>query len=168
MVPDVARRAYPDLRFIVYGASPIAAETLRRAIEVFGCDFAQGYGMTETTAGATFLLPKEHERALAVKPELLLSCGRPLPGTEVRVVDADDRDVPLGSVGEILIRGPQLMRGYWNLPEATAEALGRLDAHRRDAVSRHRRLPSPGSREGHDLGGENVSARGGERPVRRS
>jgi fatty-acyl-CoA synthase len=111
---------------------------LRRAIQVFGCGFAQGYGMTETTAGATFLMPKEHVRALAEKPELLLSCGRPLPGTEVRVVDAEDRDVPVGTVGEILLRGPQLMRGYWNLPEATAEALaggwmhtgdaGRLDA----------------------------------------
>ena len=72
---------------MVYGASPIAAETLRRAIDVFGCDFAQGYGMTETTAGATFLLPQEHERALGEKPALLLSCGRPLPGTEMRVVD---------------------------------------------------------------------------------
>ena len=137
-VPDVATRRYPELRFIIYGASPIAAETLRRAIEVFGCGFAQGYGMTETTAGATFLTPKEHERALAGKPERLLSCGRPLPGTEVRVVDAGDVDVPVGSVGEILLRGPQLMRGYWNLPEATSEALaggwmhtgdaGRLDA----------------------------------------
>jgi acyl-CoA synthetase (AMP-forming)/AMP-acid ligase II len=133
MVPDVAERSYPALRFVVYGASPIAAETLRRAISVFGCGFAQGYGMTETTAGATFLLPREHERALAEKPERLLSCGRPLPGTEVRVVDGEDRDVPVGQVGEILLRGPQLMRGYWNMPEATAEALAGGWMHTGDA-----------------------------------
>jgi acyl-CoA synthetase (AMP-forming)/AMP-acid ligase II len=133
MAPDAAQRRYEKLRFIVYGASPIAAETLRRAIDVFGCGFAQGYGMTETTAGATFLLPKEHERGLASKPELLLSCGRPLPGTEVRVVDPEGRDLPPGQVGEILLRGPQLMRGYWNLPEATAEALAGGWMHTGDA-----------------------------------
>jgi acyl-CoA synthetase (AMP-forming)/AMP-acid ligase II len=134
-VPDVASRRFDALRFIVYGASPIAAETLRRAIDVFGCGFAQGYGMTETTAGATFLLPKDHERALAEQPGLLLSCGRPLPGTEVRVVDPEGRDLPLGQVGEVLVRGPQLMRGYWKLPEATAEALAGGWMHTGDAAS---------------------------------
>jgi fatty-acyl-CoA synthase len=138
MVPDVAKRRYDDLRLITYGASPIAEETLRRAIEVFGCDFVQGYGMTETTALLTYLMPADHRRALAGRPELLLSAGRPVAGTEIRIVDGDDRPVPLGEVGEICARGPQLMRGYWNLPDATAEALrggwmhtgdaGRLDA----------------------------------------
>jgi acyl-CoA synthetase (AMP-forming)/AMP-acid ligase II len=134
-VPDVASRRFDALRFVVYGASPIAAETLRRAIDVFGCGFAQGYGMTETTAGATFLLPKDHERALAEQPGLLLSCGRPLPGTEVRVVDPEGRDLPPGQVGEVLVRGPQLMRGYWKLPEATAEALAGGWMHTGDAAS---------------------------------
>ncbi len=122
-VPDVDKRTFPDLRFVIYGASPISVETLRRAMEVFRCQFAQGFGMTETTAALTFLLPEDHERALREKPELLLSCGRALPGTELRIVDADDRELPAGTVGEIAARGPQLMRGYWNLPEATAEAL---------------------------------------------
>ncbi len=134
-VPDVASRRFDALRFVVYGASPIAAETLRRAIDVFGCGFAQGYGMTETTAGATFLLPKDHERALAEQPGLLLSCGRPLPGTEVRVVDPEGRDLAAGQVGEVLVRGPQLMRGYWKLPEATAEALAGGWMHTGDAAS---------------------------------
>jgi fatty-acyl-CoA synthase len=122
-VPDVAERRYDDLRLIVYGASPIAVETLKRAMAVFGCDFAQGYGMTETTAQLTLLGPEDHRRALAGKPELLLSAGRPLPGTEIRIVDANGRPVPNGTIGEIVGRGPQLMRGYWNLPEASAEAL---------------------------------------------
>ena len=133
-VPDVAKRRYESLRAIIYGASPIAVETLRRAIEVFGCGFAQGFGMTETTAAATFLLPADHERALRDKPELLLSCGRPLPGTSVMIADADDREVARGQVGEILVRGPQLMRGYWNLPEASAEALRGGWMHTGDAA----------------------------------
>ncbi len=123
LVPDVAQRRYDALRFIVYGASPIAEQTLRRALEVFGCAFAQGYGMTETTAALTFLLPDDHVRALRERPGLLLSAGRPLPGTEIRVVDENDEPVPPGAIGQILGRGPQLMRGYWNLPEATKEAL---------------------------------------------
>ncbi len=122
-VPDVAERRYDDLRLIIYGASPIAEQTLRRAIEVFGCDFLQGYGMTETTAAATYLFPADHQRALAGEPQLLLSAGRPLLGTEVRIVDENDTPVPNGTIGEVAVRGPQLMRGYWNLPEPTAEAL---------------------------------------------
>jgi len=122
-VPDVAERGYDDLRLIIYGASPISEQTLRRAIEVFGCDFLQGYGMTETTAAATYLFPADHRRALAGEPHLLLSAGRPLLGTDVRIVDEQDRPVPNGTIGEVAVRGPQLMRGYWNLPEPSAEAL---------------------------------------------
>jgi fatty-acyl-CoA synthase len=122
-VPDIAHRRYEDLRLISYAASPIAEQTLRRAIEVFQCDFRQGYGMTEATVSITSLLPSDHQRALSEKPALLLSAGRPLAGTEVRIVDADDNPVPNGTIGEIVARGPQLMKGYWNRPEATAETL---------------------------------------------
>ena len=121
-VPDVARRRYDDLHLMSYGSSPIAEQTLRRAIEVFKCDFVQGYGMTETI-GLTVLFPSDHRRALTGKQELLLSAGRPLVGTEVRIVDADDQPVPNGTKGEIIARGPQLMKGYWNRPEETADAL---------------------------------------------
>jgi len=122
-VPDVAERRYPHVRRIGYGASPIAEHTLRRAVEVFKCEFVQAYGMTETTAVLTCLLPADHQRALTEKPELLLSAGRPIVGTELRVVDANDRPLPNGTIGEIIARGPQLMRGYWHRPEDTAEAL---------------------------------------------
>jgi fatty-acyl-CoA synthase len=122
-VPDIAERSFDDLQLMVYGASPIAEETLQRAVEIFKCDFAQGYGMTETTAVLTFLLPADHRRALAEKPELLLSAGRPILGTELRTVDEEDNPLPNGAIGEIIGRGPQLMRGYWNLPDESAEAL---------------------------------------------
>lgn len=134
LVPDAAERKYDDLRFIVYGASPIAEETLRQAMKVFGCDFVQGYGMTETTAALTFLMPEDHERALQGRPELLLSAGRPLVGTEIRIVDERDQPVPNGTVGQVIARGPQLMRGYWNLPEASAEALKSGWMHTGDAA----------------------------------
>jgi acyl-CoA synthetase (AMP-forming)/AMP-acid ligase II len=134
MVPDAAERKYDDLRCIVYGASPIAEETLRQAMNVFGCDFVQGYGMTETTAALTFLMPEDHERALRGRPDLLLSAGRPLVGTEVRIVDDRDQPVPNGTVGQVIARGPQLMRGYWNLPGASAEALKDGWMHTGDAA----------------------------------
>jgi acyl-CoA synthetase (AMP-forming)/AMP-acid ligase II len=122
-VPDIAERNYETLQRITYGASPIAEETLRRAAQVFGCEFFQGYGMTETTAVVSYLLNADHQRALKDKPDLLLSAGRPLPGTEVRVVDEDDTPLPIGEIGEIIARGPQMMRGYWNLPDESAAAL---------------------------------------------
>jgi fatty-acyl-CoA synthase len=123
LVPDVADRAYDSLRLMVYGASPIAESTLTRALEVCGCEFGQGYGMTETASCVTFLLPGDHRRALAGRPDLLLSAGRPVLGTEVRVVDEHDRPMASGELGEIAARGPQLMRGYWNMPEETSEVL---------------------------------------------
>ncbi len=122
-VPDVAERNYDDLRLLAYGASPIAESTLRRALEVFRCDFVQAYGMTETGSSLTNLLPQDHRTALARRPELLLSAGRPIVGTQLRIVDADDRPLPRGAIGEICGRGPQLMRGYWNQPDASKDAL---------------------------------------------
>ena len=122
-VPDAKERSYDTLRQIVYGASPIAADVLKQAMDVFRCEFTQGYGMTETTAALTFLSAADHRRAVEGRPALLLSAGRALPGTIVRIVDENDEAVPPGTVGEIVARGDQMMRGYWNLPEATAEAL---------------------------------------------
>jgi acyl-CoA synthetase (AMP-forming)/AMP-acid ligase II len=122
-VPDAGARRYDALRLIYYGASPIAEVTLRRALEVFRCGFIQSYGLTEATQALTFLTPADHERALTERPELLLSAGRAAPATELRIVDAADRPLPPGETGEIVARGPQLMRGYWNKPEETAEAL---------------------------------------------
>jgi acyl-CoA synthetase (AMP-forming)/AMP-acid ligase II len=122
-VPDAAERSYPSLRFIAYGASPIAEATLRRAMATFKCDFLQAYGMTETSAVLTYLLPADHARALADRSGLLLSAGRPIAGTELRIVDEQDRPLPNGTIGEIVARGPQLMQGYWNRPAETAEAL---------------------------------------------
>ena len=122
-VPGVADRSYPALRAMAYGGSVIAEATLRRALEVFGCDFYQGFGQTESSAGLTYLTELDHRAALAGRPELLQSCGQALPGTELRIVDGAGADVAPGEVGQILARGPQVMAGYWNRPEETAAAL---------------------------------------------
>jgi acyl-CoA synthetase (AMP-forming)/AMP-acid ligase II len=115
-VPDAGGRRYERLRSIYYGASPIAADTLRRALEAFRCGFVQSYGMTESAQALTFLSPADHRLALADRPELLLSAGRPAAGTTVSVADP-------GGLGEILARGPQLMSGYWRRPDETAATL---------------------------------------------
>lgn len=133
MVPDVKERKYDSLKTMAYGASPIAENVLRLAMQVFQCDFFQAYGMTETTAVLTFLTPDDHRRALDGKPDLLLSAGRPVIGTRIKIVDDDDNEVPRGTIGEICGKGPQLMSGYWNLPEASEKALWRGWMHTGDA-----------------------------------
>lgn len=122
-VPNIADKDFSALKTIVYGASPISESTLRKAMEIFKCDFIQIYGMTETTVALTTLLAKPHKMALDGNPGLLLAAGRPVPNTQIRIVDSEDNDLPLGATGEIIARGPQLMKGYWNKPEANAETL---------------------------------------------
>ncbi len=121
-VPDVAERRYDSLRVILYAGEAIAEGTFRQAIDVFKCDFVQTYAATE--AGLMTLLgPRDHRRAVTDKPVRLTSAGRPTPWTELRIVDEEGQPVPTGTIGEIVVRGPQVMMGYWNRPEETAKAL---------------------------------------------
>ena len=122
-VQDVADRRYERLRSIYYGASPIAEDTLREAIEAFRCGFVQSYGMTEAAQALTFLSAADHRLALESRPELLLSAGRPAAGTTLGVLDANDARTAMGGPGEIVARGPQLMSGYWQRPAETMQAL---------------------------------------------
>lgn len=134
-VPDVAERRYDGLNGIGYGASPIAEATLRRGMEVFGCGFVQGYGMTESSPVLTLLSAADHRRAVAGEPRLLLSAGRAVAGTDLKIVDGNDSEVPRGQVGEIVARGAQVMKEYWKRPEATAETLRGGWLHTGDAAS---------------------------------
>lgn len=122
-VPDVDKRDFSALKTIVYGASPISETTLRKAIEVFKCNFVQIYGMTETTVALTALLAEPHRQALADNPTLLLAAGRAVLNTQIRIVDSEDNDLPTGTTGEIIACGPQLMKGYWKRDEANKETL---------------------------------------------
>ncbi|NWH09441.1 MAG: fatty acid--CoA ligase [Alphaproteobacteria bacterium] len=118
-VPGIEKRDLSSLRRVFYGASPISDDVLRKAAQVLGCDFTQLYGLTETVGGGTFLPPEAHDPAKGK----LRSCGVPYPSFEIRVVDAGGQPVKTGEVGEIVMRTPLLMKGYWNKPEATAKAI---------------------------------------------
>jgi long-chain acyl-CoA synthetase len=122
--PESAGRDFSPLRTVVYGASAITEQTLVAALETFGCNFIQGYGLTEATGSIT-VLPADAHDPLGPRSNLLGSAGRPLPWVELRVVDpetGDDR--PTGEIGEVWTRSAQNMKGYWNMPEETAKALG--------------------------------------------
>jgi acyl-CoA synthetase (AMP-forming)/AMP-acid ligase II len=122
-VPGVAKRSYSNLRLIVWGASPIAEGTLRTGMDAFKCEFVQAFGMTELSPIATTMGYADHLRAMEGSPGLLQSAGRAITGTEIRIVDEDDSPVANGVIGEIVVRGPQVMKGYWFMPDATAEAI---------------------------------------------
>jgi len=113
-----------SLRMMVYGASPMPLDLLRRAQAKLDCPFAQGYGLTEASPTLTYLGPEDHtlenagEQFAPVK-----SAGRPVMGVEVRVVDPMDRELPPGEVGEVVARGDNIMKGYWNQPAHTRDTL---------------------------------------------
>jgi acyl-CoA synthetase (AMP-forming)/AMP-acid ligase II len=134
-IPDIAQRDFSSLQVIYYGAAPISETTLKRALEVFKCNLIQGYGQTESTGGIAYFNEVDHQKALAGRPELLRSTGRAVVLAELRVVDKDSREVPRGTVGELAIRGPNVMKGYWRNPEATAEAIRDGWLHTGDAAS---------------------------------
>jgi acyl-CoA synthetase (AMP-forming)/AMP-acid ligase II len=128
-LPGIDSADFSHLRRILYGASPITPELLTRCIELFKADFTQVYGLTETTGAISALQHHEHHG------ERLLSAGKPMLGTRVRVVDADGRDVKAGEVGELLISGEQIMRGYHNRPDDTAAVIRDGWFHSGDAAT---------------------------------
>ena len=118
--PRVGEVDFSKLKFITYGASPIPLELMKAAMERFGCGFVQMYGMTETSGTIVTLDPEDHVPEGSPR---MRSVGKPLPGVEIKIVDADGGEVPVNTVGEIATRSAKNMRGYWNLPEATAATI---------------------------------------------
>ena len=122
--PDFPKYDLSSLRRVVYGASPMPLPLLRQAIDALRCEFVQGYGMTEVSPLLTRLQNEDHRFENADRDFApVKSAGRPVMGVEVRVVDHNDKDVPVGQPGEIIARGPNVMKGYWNRPEISAEVL---------------------------------------------
>ena len=118
---------------ILYGGSSMPAELLKEAMKGFGCDFQQGYGMTEAAPLVTSLSYSDHRMAIETgNEEILSSAGKPILGVEVRVVDDEDVDVPVGEVGELIVQGPNVMKGYWNQEEKTKEVMKNGWYHSKD------------------------------------
>ncbi len=115
--PAAAGRDFSSVRKLFSGAAPLGADVSAQCMQRMGCVLTQGYGLTETSP-VTHVMPEEDARRKAG------SIGLPVPNTECRLVDAETgRDAAAGAAGEIWVRGPQVMRGYFNRPDETRAAL---------------------------------------------
>jgi len=103
------------LRVCVSGGASLPAEVLRGFEEAFGCTLLEGYGLSETSPVASSNRPDRERRPGSV--------GVPIDGVQIRIVDENGAEVPIGARGEIVIRGPNVMKGYWGRPDATAETI---------------------------------------------
>ncbi|MEJ8856589.1 long-chain fatty acid--CoA ligase [Variovorax robiniae] len=112
-----------SLRKLLYGASPISEALLRRAMKTLpNVAFYQGYGQTEM-AGGVVVLGAEFHAVEGPNARLLRAAGRPNPTLDIRIVDDEMKEVPRGTIGEIVARGPSVMLGYWRKPEQTQAAI---------------------------------------------
>ncbi|MGH3906875.1 MAG: acyl-CoA synthetase [Pseudonocardiaceae bacterium] len=119
---DLERTDLSTLTRVVYGGSPMFLGDLTEAVERIGPVFCQLYGQGESPMTITYLRREEH-RVDRPDVAVLTSAGIARTGMEVRIADPDDRVVPVGEAGEIQVRGPAVMKGYWGRPDADAEAL---------------------------------------------
>ncbi|MEV7445486.1 AMP-binding protein [Streptomyces sp. NPDC091204] len=118
----VTAHGVPGLETVSYGDSPVHPERLREAVTRWGGRWQQGYGMNEA-AVICRLSPADHEAAVAGRPELLASVGRPVAGVEVEVRDERGTAVAAGGTGEVWVRSAAMMAGYWGRPGLTGEVL---------------------------------------------
>ncbi len=122
--PNLASYDLKSLQTIYYGTAPISIEPLKKAMTLFSCDFSQTYGMTETFVPVTILKPEDHQ--LNGGPEIdkrMSSAGREVMGVQVRIVDNAGQEIETGKIGEVTVKGKNVMKGYWNRPELTREVL---------------------------------------------
>lgn len=117
--PGLGKTDLSSLELLLYGASPMSPTRLVEGLERIGPVFAQLYGQTECYP-VSFLRKSDHDRA---RPELFGSCGFPLGGCQVKLLQPDGREAATGEAGEICVRAPWMMDEYWKRPEQTAEAL---------------------------------------------
>ncbi len=121
-LPDIFPIDLPRLRQIIYGASPMPTEVLRDAITKFGSKFVQVYGQSEAPVTLTVLPLGDHDPA-SRHPDRLASAGRAWTTVEIKVVDENGCEVNAGDMGEVVLRAPHVMSGYWKRPDLTAQAI---------------------------------------------
>ena len=117
--PEIGKMDLSSMKQLAYGASPIPEDLLKKAMQVFGCDFLQIYGLTETSGYTTHMNPEDHR----IGGERLRSCGRANSGVDIEIRDENGQALPDGEIGEIVTRCGAVMKGYWNLPEESAKAM---------------------------------------------
>ena len=120
--PDMDKFDLSSLRILAYGGSATSPDLIRKAMGKLPCMFSQGYGLTEV--GVTWLPPTDH--ALdppAGRRDPLESVGRAVPGLEIAIIDKEGNHLPVGETGEIVVRGGDVMDGYWRREEETARAV---------------------------------------------
>lgn len=131
--PRARTTDFSAVKYVLYGAAPIPLELLREAVRTIPkAGFLQCYGMTETTGTIAVLPPDDH---VLEGNRRMRSAGRAVPGTELKVVGEDGAELPRGEVGELIVRSPSNMIGYWNLDEATRATLKDGWMHTGDAAS---------------------------------
>jgi long-chain acyl-CoA synthetase len=123
LTPGIEKADFSSLQLLMYGASPIGDVLLKQALAVLKCNFMQAYGMTETAGTVLDLPPTDHEPE-GPRSGLLKSCGKAYPWVNLRIIDPTTlSDVKVGEVGEIWLQSGMVMKGYWNKPDATADAI---------------------------------------------
>jgi acyl-CoA synthetase (AMP-forming)/AMP-acid ligase II len=125
--PDARKYDYSSLRLILSGGAPIAKEVVRKAIEVFGCEYIQTYGLTETSPFLTMSILEEEKKSLPFEDRLryMVTTGRPFHGVALKVVREDGTEVTPDEheVGEILAKGETVTPGYWRMSEETSKRI---------------------------------------------
>ena len=135
-LPTLSEHDFSSLELILYGAAPIAPARLEQALGKIGQIFGQLYGQAEAPMALTYLSRADHDLN---RPYLLRSCGRVIPGNQVKMLSANCEEVPTGEVGELCVRGPLIMDGYLNRPDENEKVfagnwlhtgdMARVDAH---------------------------------------
>jgi acyl-CoA synthetase (AMP-forming)/AMP-acid ligase II len=132
-LPDLSEFNFSSLSHFVYAAAPMAEDKLVEAMGVFGPVMTQMYGQSEFPMMITYMSPEDHSHALAGPRERLSSCGRETMVAEIRITDAAGREVPLGEIGELEVRGALAMIGYIGGPRPKYDWIKTGDIGRRDA-----------------------------------
>ena len=127
-VPTIKDYDVSSLKLIFSGGSPTPVEVIRKFRQLLPCRLKQGYGMTEASPGVTGLDWEDLLRAVEAPPDsrearVLMSCGIASVNVDVRILNDQGEEIKPGEIGEIVARGPNIMKGYWNLPEETARVL---------------------------------------------
>jgi acyl-CoA synthetase (AMP-forming)/AMP-acid ligase II len=143
-IPGISPDRLKNLKMLGYAGAPMPAEQIRQCHEPLTKHMVQYYGLVEAIPPVTVLSEADHTLGLTSEPEVLTSAGNPCAGVEVRIVDEDGKDVPVGEIGEVITRGDHVMRGYWGaagqdstVTKAVRDGwlhtgdLGRVDQHDR-------------------------------------